>query len=77
MKEKFHFIRIKASRMNNLAQILFDNGYEVQGSDIKEELFTQKKLEQRGIQILPFSKADISSGTLVRKYTKRSCLSSF
>jgi len=42
LKEKFHFIRIKASRMNSLAQILFDNRYEVQGSDIKEELFTQK-----------------------------------
>ncbi|MEC5186880.1 Mur ligase domain-containing protein [Geobacillus thermodenitrificans] len=42
MKEKFHFIRIKGSRMNSLAQILFDNRYEVQGSDIKEELFTQK-----------------------------------
>ncbi|MGG3923038.1 hypothetical protein ABEV41_14125 [Geobacillus thermodenitrificans] len=44
---------------------------------MKEELFTQKKLEQRGIQIPPFSKADISSGMHVRKYTKRSCLSSF
>lgn len=60
MKEKFHFIGIKGSGMSSLAQILFDNGYEVQGSDIEAELFTQKGLEKRGIKMFPFSKKNIT-----------------
>ncbi|MCK2000161.1 UDP-N-acetylmuramate--L-alanine ligase [[Brevibacterium] frigoritolerans] len=60
MKERFHFIGIKGSGMSSLAQILFDNGYEVQGSDVETELFTQKGLEQREIKMFPFSKENIS-----------------
>lgn len=60
MKEKFHFIGIKGSGMSSLAQILFDNGYSVQGSDIEETLFTQKGLEDRGIMMFPFDKKNIT-----------------
>jgi len=60
LKEKFHFIGIKGSGMSSLAQILFDNGFEVQGSDIEAELFTQKGLDERGIKMFPFSKENIS-----------------
>ncbi|QJX80725.1 UDP-N-acetylmuramate--L-alanine ligase [Priestia megaterium] len=60
MKEKFHFIGIKGSGMSSLAQILFDNGYEVQGSDIEDNLFTQKGLDQRGVSMFGFSKENIT-----------------
>ncbi|MGF7535755.1 UDP-N-acetylmuramate--L-alanine ligase [Bacillus mexicanus] len=60
MKEFFHFIGIKGSGMSSLAQILFDNGYPVQGSDIEETLFTQKGLEKRGIKMFPFDEKNIS-----------------
>ncbi|MED2737397.1 UDP-N-acetylmuramate--L-alanine ligase [Bacillus toyonensis] len=61
MKEKYHFVGIKGSGMSSLAQILFDNGYEVQGSDIESETFTQVGLEQRNISMFPFSKNNISN----------------
>ncbi|MGN5650652.1 UDP-N-acetylmuramate--L-alanine ligase [Bacillus sp. Brlt_9] len=61
MKEKYHFVGIKGSGMSSLAQILFDNGYEVQGSDIESETFTQIGLEKRNISMFPFSKNNISN----------------
>lgn len=60
MKEKYYFIGIKGSGMSSLAQILFDNGFEVLGSDIEDQLFTQKGLEERNITLLPFSKDNIT-----------------
>lgn len=60
MNEKFHFIGIKGSGMSSLAQILFDNGYEVQGSDTETQLFTQFGLEKRGMRLTPFSKENIT-----------------
>lgn len=38
---KYHFTGIKGSGMSPLAQILHDEGHEVQGSDI-EKYFLQK-----------------------------------
>lgn len=51
---KYHFIGIKGSGMSSLAQILFDLGHEVKGSDVKETFFTQKPLEERKINIAEF-----------------------
>lgn len=55
----YHFIGIKGTGMSALAQILHDSGKQVQGSDIDQEIFTQKALEKRDITILPFSEDNI------------------
>lgn len=39
---KYHFIGIKGSGMSSLAQIAYDMGHEVQGSD-EETYFLHKK----------------------------------
>jgi UDP-N-acetylmuramate--alanine ligase len=41
----YHFVGIKGTGMSALAQILNDMGFQVQGSDIEKEIFTQKALE--------------------------------
>src|SRR5699024_4456845 len=45
--------------MSALAQVLFDIGHEVQGSDIENEVFTEWPLRKKGIKILPFSEENI------------------
>lgn len=62
---RYHFTGIKGSGMSSLAQILFDSGEQVQGSDIEAELFTQYPLEERNITILPFNADNIESGMTV------------
>ncbi|MEK6557167.1 MAG: UDP-N-acetylmuramate--L-alanine ligase, partial [Candidatus Margulisiibacteriota bacterium] len=49
-KRRIHFIGIGGSGMNPLARVLIDMGYEVSGSDIKENLYTLK-LKEMGAQI--------------------------
>lgn len=61
----YHFVGIKGTGMSSLAQILHDMNHEVQGSDVDKFYFTQKPLEARGIQILPFSKDNIREGQTV------------
>ncbi len=56
---KIHFIGIKGSGMSALALICSDLGMAVTGSDVPQYLFTQKKLEERGIPLLPFSADNI------------------
>jgi UDP-N-acetylmuramate--alanine ligase len=51
---KYYFIGIKGSGMSSLATILHDLGHEVRGSDVDEEIFTEHKLKERGIEILSF-----------------------
>ncbi|WP_059103774.1 UDP-N-acetylmuramate--L-alanine ligase [Shouchella shacheensis] len=58
----YHFTGIKGSGMSALAQILDDMQEDVQGSDISDEIFTQKPLERKGITVLPFSKNNIKEG---------------
>lgn len=48
--------------MSALAQVLFDIGHEVQGSDIENEVFTEGPLRKKGIKILPFSEGNIAEG---------------
>lgn len=58
--EKFHFIGIKGTGMSALAQILNDKGHAVRGSDKPGEYyFTQIKLEERNIEMLPFNADNI------------------
>ncbi|MEC1177535.1 UDP-N-acetylmuramate--L-alanine ligase [Metasolibacillus meyeri] len=56
---RYHFTGIKGSGMSPLAQILFDSGEQVQGSDVEKYYFTEKPLHDRGITILPFNADNI------------------
>jgi UDP-N-acetylmuramate--alanine ligase len=62
---RYHFTGIKGSGMSSLAQILFDSGEEVQGSDIEAEIFTEYPLRQRNITILPFDENNIDNNMIV------------
>ena len=42
----YHFVGIKGSGMSALAQILHDMGFEVQGSDVEKQFFTQQALRK-------------------------------
>jgi UDP-N-acetylmuramate--alanine ligase len=61
----FHFTGIKGSGMSSLAQILFDAGEQVQGSDIPAYLFTEQALRERNITILEFNEDNIQPGMTV------------
>jgi UDP-N-acetylmuramate--alanine ligase len=62
---KYHFVGIKGSGMSALAQVLDDMGYHVQGSDYETNYFTQKPLEEKGIELLPFDEQNIEEGMCV------------
>ena len=59
---KYHFIGIKGSGMSSLAQIAYDMGNEVQGSDEEIYFFTQEKLEQRNIPMYYYGEENIKEG---------------
>lgn len=61
----YHFIGIKGSGMSALAQILHDMNETVQGSDVEKRFFTQKPLEEKGIDILPFHEKNIEQGQTI------------
>lgn len=61
----YYLIGIKGTGMSALAQILFDLGYEVMGSDKPDHFFTEKPLIERGIKILPFNKDNIKEDMLI------------
>ena len=59
---KYHLIGIKGSGMSSLAQIAYDMGHEVQGSDEETYFFTQEKLEQRNIPMFYYGAENIKEG---------------
>lgn len=61
----YHFVGIKGAGMSALAQVLFEKGFKVQGSDIEQYCFTQRELEKAGVTILPFSDSNIKEGMTV------------
>lgn len=61
----FHFTGIKGSGMSSLAQVLFDSGFDVQGSDIEQYFFTEQPLVDRGITVLPFNADNIREGMTI------------
>lgn len=61
----YHFIGIKGSGMASLAEIVADKGEKVSGSDIEKYIFTQKSLEERGIQITSFDANNIKEGMTI------------
>lgn len=61
----FHFIGIKGSGMSSLAQILFDAGEQVQGSDIDKYFFTEQPLRDRNIPIFTFDADNVKEGMTI------------
>ncbi|MBP1047468.1 UDP-N-acetylmuramate--L-alanine ligase [Enterococcus sp. BWM-S5] len=61
----YHFVGIKGSGMSSLALVLFEKGYNVQGSDVEEYFFTQRDLEKAGIKLLPFDAENITKDMVV------------
>ncbi|MGX6961483.1 UDP-N-acetylmuramate--L-alanine ligase [Vagococcus xieshaowenii] len=61
----YHFVGIKGSGMSALALILHEKGYNVQGSDIEEYVFTQRELEKNKVLILPFDANNIKENMVV------------
>ncbi|GGN48603.1 UDP-N-acetylmuramate--L-alanine ligase [Oceanobacillus indicireducens] len=57
----YHLIGIKGTGMSALAQILYDSGETVQGSDVGKHFFTEEALLEKNIPILPFSKDNIKA----------------
>ena len=62
---RYHFTGIKGSGMSSLAQILFDAGEQVQGSDVDTYYFTEQPLHDRGIEIFTFNENNIEPGLTV------------
>lgn len=58
----YHFVGIKGSGMSSLAQIMFELGYDVQGSDVEKHFFTEDNLRKLNIPILPMSEDNIKKG---------------
>ena len=61
----YYFIGIKGSGMSSLAQVMFDLGYKVMGSDKSEHFFTEVGLRKKGIEILDFNKDNIKEGMII------------
>lgn len=60
-----HFTGIKGSGMSPLAQIMHDMGQQVRGSDIEQYFFTEDRLRERGIDILPFDPKNIEENMTI------------
>lgn len=61
----YHFVGIKGTGMSALAQILYDSGEQVQGSDVEKTFFTEAGLREKNIPIYPFAKTNIQLGLTV------------
>ena len=61
----YHLIGIKGAGMSALAQVLYDLGYEVQGSDKETHFFTEDALKEKGIKMLPFDENNIKEGMTI------------
>ena len=47
---KYYLVGIKGTGMSALAKVLQDLGYEVLGSDVRENYFTDESLKKRNIK---------------------------
>lgn len=61
----YHFIGIKGTGMSSLALVMHSLGYEVQGSDKETHLFTEDKLREANINILPFDENNINEDMFI------------
>ena len=62
---KYHFIGIKGSGMSALAQILYDLGHYVQGSDVTHHLYSEDALRAKNINILAFDSNNIKEDFVI------------
>ena len=63
----YYFIGIKGSGMSSLAQIMYDLGYKVLGSDVEKYFFTQIELEKRNILLLNYNSNNINNNLIIVK----------
>ena len=63
----YYFIGIKGSGMSSLAQIMYDLGYNVEGSDKPDHFFTEVPLLERGIKINEFNEKNIKTNMTIVK----------
>ena len=63
----YYFIGIKGSGMSSLAQIMFDLGYKIEGSDKPDHFFTEVPLIERGIKINEFNENNINENMIIVK----------
>ncbi len=63
----YYFIGIKGTGMSSLACILKDLGYEVKGSDVERQFFTEKGLREKGIEILTYNADNIKPDMIIVK----------
>ena len=63
----YYLIGIKGTGMSALACFLHDLGYEVKGSDIERHFFTEKGLNERNIEILPYDEKNINKDMIIIK----------
>ena len=61
----YYFIGIKGTGMSALACFLKDLGYEVKGSDVERHFFTEKGLNERNIEILPYDEKNITKDMVI------------
>lgn len=57
--KKYYLVGIKGAGMSALANVLYDMGHSVTGSDIKDMLFTQVELEAKGMVLHEFGALQI------------------
>ena len=57
--KKYYLVGVKGAGMSALANVLYDLGHSVSGSDIKDMLFTQVELEAKGIVLHEFGAQQI------------------
>ena len=57
--KKYYLVGIKGAGMSALANVLYDMGHSVTGSDIKDMLFTQVELEAKGMVLYEFGAQQI------------------
>lgn len=61
----YHFVGIKGAGMSALASIMKNLGYEVQGSDVDKEFFTDEGLIKNNIKTYVYSKENIKEGLII------------
>jgi len=63
----YYFIGIKGTGMSSLACILKDLGYEVKGSDVERQFFTEKGLREKNIEIFTYNADNIKPDMIIVK----------
>ena len=63
----YYLIGIKGTGMSALACFLHDLGYNVKGSDVERHFFTEKGLNERNIEILPYDEKNIQKDMVIIK----------